>query len=218
MANLKYFILFKCLSCKVKLIYVSWLHKNFIVCMLYTIMQLDSCRYINRLGTMADLAIIVHYSYKKPLLAIKTYTKNEFSADLLQKLPSRISPGFPVYCKPLWQQKKRKDSFPQLLVFAPTAFLFWSCILVRKIYTWLTKSVFTAFIGLSLLVSDINCFLPSKMSISKYTAEIKIPSAQKPGAYWNESLRFFCCPRRLQLTAQPGQMRLGTFYNNSTKI
>ena len=49
---------------------------------------------------MADLTIIVRSSYK-PILAIKTCAKNEFSADLLQKLPSRISPGSPVYCKPL---------------------------------------------------------------------------------------------------------------------
>ena len=39
--------------------------------------------------------------------------KNEFSAYLLQKLPSRISPGSPVYCKPLGQQKQSEDSFPQ---------------------------------------------------------------------------------------------------------
>ena len=39
--------------------------------------------------------------------------KNEFSADLLQKLPSRILPGSPVYWKPLGQQKQSEDSFPQ---------------------------------------------------------------------------------------------------------
>ena len=44
---------------------------------------------------------------------MKTCAKNEFSADLLEKLPSRISPGFPVYCKPLGQQRKSEDSFPQ---------------------------------------------------------------------------------------------------------
>ena len=33
---------------------------------------------------------------------------------MLQKLPSLIWPGFPVYCKPFGQQKKRKDSFPQV--------------------------------------------------------------------------------------------------------
>ena len=58
----------------------------------------------------------------------------------------------------------------RLLVFAPTVFLFWSCNLVRIIYTWLTKSVFTAYIGLSLVVGDIDYFLPSKLSVSKYTA------------------------------------------------
>ena len=39
--------------------------------------------------------------------------KNGFSSDLLQKLPSRISPVSSVYCKPLGQQKKSKYSFPQ---------------------------------------------------------------------------------------------------------
>ena len=41
------------------------------------------------------------------------YAKNEFSADLLQKLPSRISAGSAVYCKPLGQQTKSEDSFRQ---------------------------------------------------------------------------------------------------------
>ena len=45
---------------------------------------------------------------------------------------------------------------------------------------------------------DIDYFLPSIISVSKYTAKIQIPSAQKPGAYWNESLRLFCCPKYLQ--------------------
>ena len=53
------------------------------------------------------------------------------------------------------------------------------------------KIFFTAYICLSLLVNDIDDFLPSNVSVSKYTAKIKIPSAQKPVAYWNESLRCF---------------------------
>ena len=61
--------------------------------------------------------------------------KNEFSADLLQKLPSRISPDSPVYCKPLRQQKKCKDSLPQVPGFCADFCLFCSCILVRIIYT-----------------------------------------------------------------------------------
>ena len=103
---------------------------------------------------------------------------------------SRISPGFPVYCKPLGQQKKRKDSFPQ----APGFFADGIFILVMYFgadnIPLTDKSVFTAYIGLSLLVSDINYFLPSKIFVSEYTAKIKIPSAQKPGTYWNQSLRF----------------------------
>ena len=72
-----------------------------------------------------------------------------------------------------WAAEKAQIHSHRLLVFAPMAFLFWSCILVRIIYTSLTKSVFTACIGLSLLVSDIDDFLPSKVSVSKYTAKIK---------------------------------------------
>ena len=44
-------------------------------------------------------------------------------------------------------------------------------------------SVPTAQIGLSSLVSDIDEFLPSKISVSNYTAKIKVTSAQNPGAY-----------------------------------
>ena len=42
-------------------------------------------------------------------------------------------------------------------------------------------------ISLSLLGGDIDYVLLSKISVSKYTTKIKIPSAQKPGKYWNES-------------------------------
>ena len=62
---------------------------------------------------MADLAIIVRTSYNSHFLQSKCVRKNEFSADLIQKLPSHISPGSPVYCKSLGQQKSCKDSFPQ---------------------------------------------------------------------------------------------------------
>ena len=49
--------------------------------------------------------------------------KNDFSADLLQKLPSCISTGFPVYCKLLAQQKKSKYSFPQAPDFCTNGIL-----------------------------------------------------------------------------------------------
>ena len=62
-------------------------------------------------------------------------------------------------------------------------FLFLSCILARIIKHLIDNSVSTAQIGLSSLVGDIDEFLPSKISVSKYTAKIKIPTAQKPGAY-----------------------------------
>ena len=59
---------------------------------------------------------------------------------------------------------------------------------------------------------------------SEYNIRIKIDSKKykyhrrkKPGAYWNEALRFFCCPKYLQQTAEPGKMRLGSFYNKSTQ-
>ena len=118
----------------------------------------------------------------------------------------------------LSSRKRAKIHSHRLLVFAPTVFLFWSCILVRIIYTWLTKSVFTAYIGLSLLVGDIGYFLPSNISVSKYTAKKKIPSAQKPGAYWNESVHFCCCIKHLQWIAEPGNMQLGSLYNKYIKI
>ena len=82
--------------------------------------------------------------------------KNEFSADLLQKLPSHISPGFPVYCKPLGQQNKCKDSFPQAPDFcADSKFILVMYFGADNIHLT-DKSVFTAYIGLRLLVSDIN--------------------------------------------------------------
>ena len=40
--------------------------------------------------------------------------------------------------------RKRVNTHSHRLRFAPTVFLFCSCILTRIIYTWLTKSVFTA--------------------------------------------------------------------------
>ena len=100
---------------------------------------------------MADLAITVCSSYNSKMCA-----KNEFSADLLQSLPSRISPGSPVYCKPFGQQKKSKDSFPHAAGFCADG------IFILAMYL-----VFTVYIGLSLLVGDIDYFLPSKLSVSK---------------------------------------------------
>ena len=66
----------------------------------------------NRLWTMANLAIIVRFSYSSHS-SNQNVCEKWFSADLLQKLPSHILPGSPVYCKPLGQQNKRNDSFPQ---------------------------------------------------------------------------------------------------------
>ena len=60
--------------------------------------------------------------------------KNEFSADLLQKLHSRILPGSPVYCKPLGQQKKHEDLFPEAPGFCANSIFILSCILVQIIY------------------------------------------------------------------------------------
>ena len=77
----------------------------------------------------------------------------------------------------------------------------------------LHRTYWRVFIG-----GDIDYFLPSKISVSKYTANIQIPSALKPGDYWNESLCFYYWPKYLQQTAEPGHMRLGSFYNKFTKI
>ena len=57
----------------------------------------------------------------------------------------------------------------------------------------LHRTYWLVFIG-----GDIDYFLPNKTSVSKYTSIVQIPSAQKSGAYWNESLRFFCCSAYLQ--------------------
>ena len=168
-------------------------------------------REYNRLGTMADLAIIVRSSNQnmcEKWIFSEFVTKTAVAFRLVLQFTANH----------LGSRKSANIHFHRLLVFAATLFLFWSCNSLRKIYTWLTKSVFTAYIGLSLVVGDIDYFLPSKLSVSKYTGKINILSAQKPGVYWNESLRFFFCPRHLQLTAEPGKMRLGSFYNKSTNF
>ena len=87
-----------------------------------------------RLGTMADLAIIVCSSYNySHFYQSKRVQKMNFQWNCYKKLPSRISPGSPIYCKPLLQQKKGKDYSNRLLVFTPMVFLFWSCILMQII-------------------------------------------------------------------------------------
>ena len=55
-------------------------------------------------------------------------------------------------------------------------FLFLLCILVLIIYAWLTISIITAYILTDLLslMSDNDDFLPSKISVSKYMAKIKL--------------------------------------------
>ena len=124
--------------------------------------------------------------------------KNEFSADLLQKLPSRISAGSPVYCKPLGQQKKSKDSFPHAPgVCANGIFILAMYFGADDIHLTDKISLYHIY-WLVFICCDIDYFLPSKISISNYTGKIKLPSAQKPGACWNESLRFFCYPKHLQ--------------------
>ena len=98
----------------------------------------------------------------------------------------------------LGSRKRANTHSHRLLAFAPTVFFILfvyfdadNIHLTDKIS--LHRTYWLVFIG-----GDISYFLPSKISVSKYTAKIQIPSAQKPGAYWNESLRFFCCPKYLQ--------------------
>ena len=80
-----------------------------------------------------------------------------------------MSPGFPVYCKPLRQQKKRKDSFPQAPDFCADG------ISILAIHFGVDNIHLTDKVSLhriyylSLLVSDMNYFLLSNISISKYT-------------------------------------------------
>ena len=118
----------------------------------------------------------------------------------------------------LGSRKRVNTHSHMLLVFAPTFFfiLFMyfdadNIHLTDKIS--LHRTYWLVFIG-----GDIDYFLPSIISVSKYTAKMQIPSAQKPRAFLNELLRFFCCPKDLQETAEPGKMRLGSFYSKSTKI
>ena len=139
---------------------------------------------------MADLANIVRSSYNSHFYQSKRIRKMTFQRICYKNWWVAFHLVFQFTANLFGSRKSAKSHSHRLLVFAPTAFLFWSCNLVRIIYTWLTKSVFTAYIGLSLLVSDINYFLPSKIFVTEYTAKIKIPSAQKPGTYWNQSLRF----------------------------
>ena len=118
--------------------------------------------------------------------------KNEVSVNLLQKLPRRISPGSPVYCKPLGQKKMLKDSFPQAPGFCANG-IFYIMVMyfgADNIHL-IDKFSFHRIYWLVVIGWWYYLFFASKISVSKYTAKIKIPSAQKLGA-------FFCCPRRLQ--------------------
>ena len=47
--------------------------------------------------------------------------------------------------------------------------------------------------------------------------KINIPLSHKPKACGNKYLGFFCCPRGLQYTGEPGEMRLGSFCNKSAE-
>ena len=119
-----------------------------------------------------------------------------------------------------WSREKSKYLFPPAPGFyADGIFILFMHFAADNIHLTdkisLHRTYWLVFIGGE--SGDINYFLPSIISVAKYTTKIQIPSAQKPGACWNESLRFFCCPKYLQKTAEPGKMRLGSFYK-STKL
>ena len=151
---------------------------------------------------MADLAIIVRSSCNSHFYQSKRVQKKKnFQRICYKNCRVAIRLLLQFTANLLGSNKSANIHSHRLLVFAPTVFFYFGHVIsVRIIYIWLTKSVFTAcaYLGLSLVVGDIDYFLPSKLSVSKYTAKINISSAQKTGAYWNESLRFFCCPRHLQ--------------------
>ena len=142
-----------------------------------------------RLGTMGGLAIVLAIIASS---SNQDMCKNEVSANLLQKLLHRISPGSPVYCKPLGQQKMLKDSFSQAPGFCANGIFY-----ILVVYFGadnihlIDKFRFHRVYWLVVIGWWYYLFFASKISVSKYTAKIKIPSAQKLGA-------FFCCPRRLQ--------------------
>ena len=75
----------------------------------------------------------------------------------------------------LGSRKSTNIYFHRLLVSAPTAFLFWSCILVRIIYTHMTDkiSLYRIYWLANYWFEKINYFLPSKISVSKINSKNK---------------------------------------------
>ena len=81
------------------------------------------------------------------------------------------------------------------LFFAPMVVLFLLCILIWTFYSeennWYHQPITTSQYKRWRLILSVRCILSAPKHINK----IKISLAQQPGAYGNESLRFFCCPR-----------------------
>ena len=108
----------------------------------------------NRLGTMADLAIIFRSSYNSHFQQSKRVQKMNFQRICYKNCRVAFRLVLQFTANHLGSRKGANIHSHRLLVFAPTVFLFWSCNSVRihVIYTRLTKSVFTAYIGLSLVI------------------------------------------------------------------
>ena len=147
---------------------------------------------------MADLAIIVRSSYNSHLLQSKSVQKINFSGFIVKAVESH----FAWFCSLLqmsWAAKKSATiHFNRPLVFAPMICLFLLCILIRIVYSeehnrYNQPLTTSQYMRRSLILS-VRCIL----SAPNYMTKIKIPSAQKLGAYRNECLRFFCCPSGLQ--------------------
>ena len=149
-----------------------------------------------RLGTMVDLAIIVRSSNNSHFYQSKLMRKMNF-----QWICNKDCRVVFAWFSSFGQQKKQNDFHShRLLDFALTALLFWSFILVRIIYTWLTKSAFTAYIGLSLLVRDIDDFFPSKVSV--YTQQNKNTIGAKTRGLLEWIIALFLLPKKFAVNCR----------------
>ena len=94
-------------------------------------------------------------------------------------------PGSAVYCKRLGQQKKRNDSFHYALsFFADGSFIFavyfdTDTLLGRKLSISLNNNDKPIYAVKTYFVSQVYIIR------TKIRDQNKLPSAQKPGAYWN---------------------------------
>ena len=100
------------------------------------------------------------------------YAKNEFSVDFNKDCGVAFRLVFQFPANLLFNRKSTKIHSHRLLVFASTAILFRSCILVRIIYL-IDKISLHCIYWLIITGLWYWWFLPSKVSVSKYTEKWK---------------------------------------------